>query len=263
MSGPVGIITGTGLYDLPGLDGEPREVTTEHGTAEVVVGSWDGVEVAHIARHGRRHARLSHQVGARANMAALARLGARAVLATTVCGAVDPGLALGDLVAFDDLHFPSNRLPDGSLCTLFGRPDTPGRGHWVYERAISDGARAALVAGARDAGATVRPAGVYGHVDGPRFNTRSEIAALAAVGVSAVSQTAGPEVVLAGEAGIAFGLLGFVTDHANGVTDELTPPEVVEAMFRSSASVLAGVLRASLPHLAGAGPRPAGAILAL
>lgn len=264
MSAPVGIITGTGLYDLPGLErAAEREVTTAHGTAEVVTGTWDGVPVAHVARHGRGHARLSHQVGARANVAALAELGVRVVLATTVCGAVDRTLDLGDLVAFDDLHFPSNRLPDGSLCTLFTRADAAGRGHWVYERALSDGARAALVEGARAAGATVRPGGVYGHVDGPRFNTRSEIAALAGVGVSAVSQTAGPEVVLAGEARMAFGLLGFVTDHANGVTDELTPAEVVETMFRSSAAVLSAALRASLPHLTRLDPRPAGVILAL
>lgn len=262
--GPVGIITGTGLYELPGLHAEERRtVTTEHGAAVVGLGTWDGVPVAHIPRHGRDHAHLSHQVGARANIAALASLGVSAVMATTVCGAVDATLELGDLVAFDDLHFPSNRLPDGSLCTLFTRPDAPGRGHWVYERPISEGVRAALVDGARAVGARVRPAGVYGHVDGPRFNTRSEIAALAALGVSAVSQTAGPEVVLAGEAGLPFGLVGFVTDHANGVTQDLTPAHVVEAMFRSSAGVLAGVLRAALPRLAAAGPRPAGMILAL
>jgi purine nucleoside phosphorylase len=109
----------------------------------------------------------------------------------------------------------------------------------------------------------VRDGGVYGHVDGPRFNTRSEIAQLAAAGVSAVSQTAGPEVVMAGEARLPFALLGFVTDHANGVTDELTPPETVEALFRSSAAVIVAALRAALPALSRPGLEPAGIILPL
>ncbi len=53
---------------------------------------------------------------------------------TTVCGAVDPTLGLGELVVFDDLHFPSNRLADGSLCTLFTGPEIPGRGHWIPDQ---------------------------------------------------------------------------------------------------------------------------------
>lgn len=260
----VGFITGTGLYDLPDLrDATARAVTTAHGTAEVMLGELDGVRVAHIARHGRGHAHLSHQVSARANVAAMAELGVGCLVATTVCGAVDPGLELGELIAFDDLHFPSNRLPDGSPCTLFTTRDAPGRGHWVYERAIDDGMRGRLVAGVRAAGLPVRDGGIYGHVDGPRFNTRSEIAALAAAGACAVSQTAGPEVVLAGEARLPFALLGFVTDHANGVTEELTPPETVERLFRSSGGVLVRALRAALPVLAAPGARPAGVILPL
>ena len=77
--------------------------------------------------------------------------------------------------------------------------------------------RAALLAGASEAGLEARDGGCYGHVDGPRFNTKAEIRTLAAAGVTAVSQTAGPETVLAGEAEIPFALLGYATDYANGV----------------------------------------------
>ena len=69
----------------------------------------------------------------------------------------------------------------------------------------------------------VRDGGCYGHVDGPRFNTRAEIRGLAACGVTAVSQTAGPETVLCGEAELPYALLGYATDYANGVQDEATP----------------------------------------
>ena len=114
----------------------------------------------------------------------------------------------------------SNRLPDGSLCTFFTEPGASERAHWIYEGPFSDGLRAALLAGAAEAGIAVRDGGCYGHVDGPRFNTRAEIRGLAACGVTAVSQTAGPETVLCGEAELPYALLGYLTDYANGVHDE-------------------------------------------
>jgi purine nucleoside phosphorylase len=261
---PIGLITGTGLYELEGIE-DPRAeaVATPYGHAEVVRGSLAGVPVLHLPRHGRDHARLSHQVDPRANVAAIASLGAAALISTTVCGAVDPSLELGSLVVFSDLHFPSNRLADGSLCTLFTGREIPGRGHWIHELPFAPLIRAALVEGARSAGIPVRDGGVYGHVDGPRFNTATEIAQLAAAGVGAVSQTAGPEVVLAGEARLPFALIGFVTDHANGVMPEPTPPETLERLFRQSAGVLQRAIRAALPLVAADPGPPAGIVFAL
>ena len=132
---PIGLITGTGLYELEGLEqtagrGRGRRPTARPRSRR---GASPGVPVLHVPRHGAGHARLSHQVTARANVAAIAAVGAVALVSTTVCGAVNPSLELGSLVVFDDLHFPSNRLPDGSLCTLFTSPDIPGRGHWISE----------------------------------------------------------------------------------------------------------------------------------
>ena len=125
----------------------------------------------HVARHGEGHRRLSNQVAHQANIAALRDRGTDAILAVTVCGAVDPDVPLGSLVVFDDLHFLANRLPDGSICTLHTEPGRAGRGHWIYESPFAPALRAALLAGARDAGLTARDGGCYGHVDGPRFNT--------------------------------------------------------------------------------------------
>ena len=109
--------------------------------------------------------------------------------------------------------------------------------------------RAGLVAGARSAGLEVRDGGTYGHVDGPRLNTVSEIAQLAAAGVAAVSQTGGPETVLAGEARLPFALVGFVTDHANGVTEELTPArDARPAVRRERRALPAGPARGAAAH---------------
>src|SRR5918997_2180366 len=115
----IGIITGSGTYALPGFEGSgPEPVATEWGEALVSRGTFGGVEVAHVSRHGAGHVRLSNHVTHRANIVALQELGADCVLAVTVCGAVDPSVPLGSLIAFDDLHFATNRLADGSLCTF-------------------------------------------------------------------------------------------------------------------------------------------------
>jgi purine nucleoside phosphorylase len=253
----IGIITGSGTYALEGLGGE-REVATRFGAVPVRTGSLGGAEVVHIARHREGHRLLSSQVTHQANISALAAEGVDAILAVTVCGACDPDLELGSLLVFDDLFFLQNRLPDGSLCTLHTEPGAPGRGHWVFDRPFSGPLREALLAGARAVGHPVRDGGCYGHVDGPRFNTRAEIRMLMAAGVTAVSQTAGPETVLAGEANIPYALLGYATDHANGVKpEEPTPVEELIRLVGESTNVFASVLAEAAGAVAAAGAPPA------
>ena len=256
----IGILTGSGTYALPGIEADaPAEmVKTRFGSAPVTAGRFAGLDVLHVSRHREGHELLSSQVTHRANISALKALGADAILAVTVCGALDPGLELGTLVVFDDLHFLTNRLPDGSICTLYSEPGEKGRGHWIYEGPFSEPLRAALLAGAREAGHTVRDGGCYGHVDGPRFNTRTEIRMLQACGVTAVSQTAGPETVLSGEAEIPYALLGYATDYANGVADEATPVEELIRLIGASGETFASTLTAAVPKLGAEAPAPVG-----
>ncbi len=255
----IGIITGSGTYALPELAATPPEpVETEWGTAQVSRGTFAGADVVHVSRHGEGHRRLSNHVTHRANVDALRQAGCDAVLAVTVCGAVDPGVELGSLVVFDDVHFVSNRLADGTLCTFHDTPGDPRRGHWIYEDPYSPELRRALLAGAATAGVTARDGGCYGHVDGPRFNTKAEIRGLAACGVTAVSQTAGPETVLCGEAELPLGLVGYATDYANGVTDVATPVERLLELIAASTATFAAVLAAAVGKIDPGALAPAG-----
>jgi purine nucleoside phosphorylase len=255
----IGIITGSGTYALPALEASaPAPVATPFGEALVSEGRFAQADVLHVARHGEGHRRLSSAVTHQANIWALRERGAEAVVAVTVCGSLDPELALGTLLVFDDLHVPVNRLPDGSLCTLHTEPGAPGRGHWIFDRPFSEPLRRALLAAARETGAAVRDGGCYGHVDGPRFNTRTEIRMLMGAGVTAVSQTAGPETVLAGEAGLPYALLGYATDYANGVKPEApTPVEELIRLVAASTETFARTLGAAVPRVSGA-PEPVG-----
>jgi len=258
----VGIITGSGTYALPDFeDAEPRDVGTPWGATRLTAGRFAGVDALHVSRHGEGHARLSNHVAFRANAWALREAGATAVVGCTACGAVDPSVPLGSLVVFDDLHFLANRLPDGEVCTFFAEPGASGRGHWIIGPPFSAGVREALVAGARTAGREARDGGCYGHVDGPRFNTRTEIAQLAAAGVTAVSQTGGPETVLSGELELPYALLGYATDYANGVRpEEPTPVEELIRLMGESTGAFAAVLREALPRIAAAPPAAPGTV---
>ena len=257
----VGVITGTGTYALPGFEGEtPEPVSTRFGEAVVARGSVGETELLHVSRHGQGHPRLSNHVTHRANVTALKELGADCVLGVTVCGAVDPSLPLGSVVVFDDLHFLANRLADGSICTLYDTPGDPLRGHWIYEGPFSEDTRAVLIEACAAAGVEARERGCYGHVAGPRFNTRAEIRSLAQAGVTAVSQTAGPETVLCGEAELPYALLGYATDYANGVVEEATPLEELLRLIEASTEVFGTVLGEAFPRLAGRPLSPPGTI---
>jgi purine nucleoside phosphorylase len=233
-------------------------VETPYGDALVTRAETAGVEVLHVSRHEEGHRRLSNHVAHRANVAALKLLGADAVVAVTVCGAVDPTVPLGSLVVFDDLHFLANRLADGTLCTFHVKPGQARRGHWIFESPFSEALRAVLVEACVDAGVPARDGGCYGHVDGPRFNTRAEIRSLAAAGVTAVSQTAGPEAVLCGEAELPYALLGYATDYANGVSEQATPVDELLRLIGASKDVFRSVLGHVLPKVGAAEISPPG-----
>jgi purine nucleoside phosphorylase len=254
----LGILTGSGTYALDDLEGvEVREIRTQFGGVVVSEGRLAGVDVVHVSRHGEGHLRLSSHVNHRANVVALREAGVDAILGVTVCGAVDPELELGGLIVFDDLHFLANRLADGSICSLYSEGER-GRGHWIFERPYSAPLREALLEAAAEIGRPARDGGCYGHVDGPRFNSRTEIRMLAACGVTAVSQTAGPETVLAGEAELPYALLGYATDYANGVMVQATPVAELVALIEASTEAFGRTLAAAVPKLAGASIEPTG-----
>jgi 5'-methylthioadenosine phosphorylase len=245
----VGIVTGSGIYKLPGTR-VSRVVESRFGEAEVDIfraGPWI---VGGISRHGRDHYHLPHTIPYRANIAALKQLGARAVLATTVVGAVDPSFLLGRPILFDDLFFPDNRLPNGEPCTIFTEPGDPARGHFIGSESFSRNLRRKVELAARDLGIEVAIGGVYAHTNGPRFETRAEIKALDAAGVSAVSQTCGPEAILAEELGMSYALVGFPVNCATGI-GEPEPKEELDHLLALSAKVLPRLVLRTVEMLEG------------
>ncbi len=245
----VGLITGSGFYGQSGAAMAPRTVATPFGPVRVTAGRAHAHVVTHLARHGAAHERLSHHVEHRANVWALHELGVDAIVASTAVGVLSADLPLGVPLLFDDLYFPSNRLPDGSLATFFAVPGDPRRGHWIPADPFSPALRARLAGAARRAGIDVVDGCCYAHADGPRFNTAAEHRALRAAGAAAVSQTCGPEAVLAGELGIPYALVGFGVNHVTGLGLPPTPDADMARLLARHAEVVGALVAAFLAEL--------------
>ncbi len=239
----IGIIIGSGIYRLTENSGS-YQVETRFGVAEVAVirvGPWT---VGAISRHGMDHHHLPHTVPHQANLTALKQLGAQAVLATTAVGVVDPDIPLGRPILFDDLFFPDNLLADGTACTIFTEPGDPERAHLIRDEPFAPRLRRKLELAAESLGLAATVGGVYGHTNGPRFETRPEIRWLNSVGVTAVSQTCGPEVVLAGELELPYALVGFPVNYATGVAGPESEQELSHLLALSAKTLTRLVLRA-------------------
>lgn len=233
------VISGSGFYDFPGLDEEQsRIVKTQFGDVSIITGKIEGRNLAFLARHGKDHSILPNMINYRANLKALKDLETQAIIATTVCGVLDPHLSLAQPVVFDDLFFPENRLPNGEACSMFKDKGDRTKGHYIFDKPFSEDLRRQIIAAAEN---PITEA-AYAHAIGLRFNARAEIRMMREY-ASFVSQTAGPEAVLSGELEIPFALLGFGVDYANGVKDEPTPVEVLGENLKNSKTVFTSIIK--------------------
>lgn len=208
----VAVIGGSGMYGL--FDTEPVVVDTPYGppSAPVEVAEIDGTRVAFLARHGRDHRLPPHMINYRANLAALASLGATMVLAPCAAGSLRADAPAGTLV-----------VPDQMVDRTGGRVQTfhddfpDGPVHASFADPYCSRLRTSVVDAARQADWDVRPAGTMVVVDGPRFSTRAESQWFASQGWDVVNMTGHPEAVLARELGMCYASLALVTDLDAGV----------------------------------------------
>jgi 5'-methylthioadenosine phosphorylase len=236
MSGPLGIIGGSGLYSLlPHAD--EVVVDTPYGAPSdaLVVADVADRQVVFVPRHGRDHRHPPHQVPYRANLWALHSLGVRQVLAPCAVGALDRTLAPGDLV-----------VPDQLLDRTSGRPSTfydEGAVHVPFADPYCPRGRAAVVSAAAHADWEARDGGTMVVVNGPRFGTRAESQWHTVAGGTVVNMTGMPEAGLARELALCFTSVALVTDVDAGMSaGEAVTQEDVYAVFGRSIGRLRSLL---------------------
>ena len=243
------IIGGTGIYALAELaDVQTHLPETRYGlpSSPVRIGTMGGHRVAFLARHGEGHSVPPHRINYRANLAALQLLGAQRVLALNTVGGITTQCGPRRLVCPDQLI----DYTWGRISTLCEEPGSDVL-HVDFGDPYTPALRVDVVAAAKDAGVTVVDGGCYGATQGPRLETRAEIARLRRDGCDIVGMTGMPEAGLARELGLDYACLGIVANWAAGAGPDVAEVITLDDVLANVAVATAEVGRLIAELLAG------------
>ncbi|HET7787895.1 MAG TPA: S-methyl-5'-thioadenosine phosphorylase [Myxococcales bacterium] len=240
----LGVIGGSGLYDLPGLEGVRREQRpTPFGDPSdaILVGRLAGQPIAFLSRHGKGHRYSPSEVPYRANLHALKQVGVTRVISVSAVGSMKEEIAPGHLALPSQyidrtLSRPRTFFGDGAVAHVaFADPVCPQ---------LHEHLRSACFA----AGATVHAGGTYLCIEGPQFSTRAESELYRGWKVDVIGMTALPEARLAREAELCYVTLALATDYDcwHAVHEAVNVAQVVETMRRNVELAREVVLRAAL-----------------
>jgi 5'-methylthioadenosine phosphorylase len=207
----LGIIGGSGLYDLPGLE-QRQEVRLETPfgppSDALITGTMFGVRMAFLPRHGRGHRLAPHELPFRANIHAMKQLGMTAVVGISAVGSMKEHLQPGHLVLIDQFLDRTRGRTEES--TFFSDGCVA---HAHFADPVWEPLRQLGLEAARAAGAVVHDGGTYVCMEGPLFSTRAESRLYRSWGVDVIGMTNLQEAKLAREAEIAYTTVALVTDY--------------------------------------------------
>ncbi len=221
----VGVIGGTGLYDIEGLtdiDEVSQDTPFGKPSDSIIVGRLRGTGIAFLPRHGKGHRIPPTAVPYRANIYALKSLGVEHIIAINSCGSFKEEVRPGDLLIPDQLidrtrSRANTFFEEGIVAHIqFAEPFCPVLSQIVYQAA-------------REVGASVHRGGTYVAMEGPAFSTRAESRLYKAWGADVIGMTALPEAKLAREAEICYSVIACVTDYDSW--HESTEPVNVEVIL--------------------------------
>ena len=245
----IGIIGGSGLYEIDGLeDAKWVSVDTPWGAPsdDIFTGTLNGVKMAFLPRHGRGHVHSPSTVPYRANIDALKRLGVTDVVSVSACGSFRDEMAPGDFVIVDqfiDRTFAREKSFFGTGCVAHvsvAHPTCPRLGKICLDAAKADGI-------------TVHDGGTYLAMEGPQFSTLAESKMYReSWGADVIGMTNMPEAKLAREAELCYASVAMITDYDSWHPDhgEVDINALIATLTGNSAK--AKGLIARLPALLGA-----------
>jgi 5'-methylthioadenosine phosphorylase len=210
MSSPqIGIIGGSGLYDMAELtDREERVLTTPFGdpSGPYVLATLRGRRVAFLARHGAGHRFTPSELNYRANIYGFKQLGVEAIVSASAVGSLREDYKPQDLV-IPSQFFDRTR---GRVSTFFGEGIVA---HVAFAHPFCRELSDVAIASATRAGATVHRGGTYVCMEGPQFSTIAESNFYRAAGFDIIGMTNLQEAKLAREAEICYTTIALVTDY--------------------------------------------------
>jgi 5'-methylthioadenosine phosphorylase len=209
MNAQIGIIGGSGLYDMAELtDRDEHILTTPFGdpSGPYILATLRGKRVAFLARHGEGHRLMPSELNFRANIFGFKLLGVEAIISASAVGSLREELRPLDIV-----------FPDQFIDRTFGRQGTFfGNGivaHVGFAHPFCEPLRLMTAAAAATAGATVHRGGTYVCMEGPQFSTLAESNLYRSWGAHIIGMTNLQEAKLAREAEICYTTMALVTDY--------------------------------------------------
>jgi len=209
MQTHLGIMGGSGLYDMLGLDAaEWTTVQSPWGQPSdaILTGTLGGLPIAFLPRHGRGHVHSPTTVPYRANIDALKRLGVTDLVSLSACGSFHEELAPGDFVVVDqfiDRTFAREKSFFGTGCV----------GHVSVAHPVCPRLSAQCLAAGQSAGVTMHDGGTYLAMEGPQFSSQAESHMYRSWGCDVIGMTNMPEAKLAREAELCYASVAMITDY--------------------------------------------------
>ena len=244
----IGIIGGTGFGRLAALsDSRLLNLETAYGepSSPILIGSMAAVPVAFLARHGTPHRIAPHRVNYLANIAALKAVGVEQVIAINAVGGIAAWAGPGALAA-------PTQLVDYSHGRISSFSDVEGQSveHVDFTDPFSESLRQHLLAAACAEQLDLHDGGVLAVTQGPRLETRAEIARLRRDGCDLVGMTSMPEAVLAREAGMTYASIAVVANAAAGCgAEEVIGMHEIEQTLAEAMHRVLKLITAVLPRL--------------
>ena len=228
----IGIIGGSGLYNMPGLtDVHEERIETPFGDpSEVfVLGALEGRRVAFLARHGKGHRILPSELNFRANIYAMKKLGVSSILSVRAVGSLKEEHKPTDFVIpdqFIDRTFARN-------ATFFGDGIV---GHVAFGDPVCPIVLDTFAKASSEVGVVGKRGGTYVCMEGPQFSTRAESNLYRSWGADVIGMTNLQEAKLAREAEISYATLAMVTDYDCWYEghDDVTVDQVIAVMHQNS-----------------------------
>src|SRR5438874_8870203 len=204
----LGVIGGSGVYDLPGLDNVREErIASPWGepSGAVRIGEIAGLPVVFLPRHDKGHRHSPSDINYRANIDVLKRAGVTDLVSLSACGSFKEELPPGTFVLVDQFVDRTHKREN----SFFGKGCVA---HISMAHPVSPRLRIHLAAAAEAEGIAFARTGTYVCMEGPQFSTLAESLTYKAQGFSVIGMTNMPEAKLAREAEICYASVAMVTD---------------------------------------------------
>jgi 5'-methylthioadenosine phosphorylase len=246
-SSTLGIIGGSGLYEMEGLSGvEEVRVSTPFGEPSdaIVRGRFGDTTLLFLPRHGRGHRIPPHRINYRANIFALKVLGAEQVVSVSAVGSLREDIHPGDMVLVD--QFIDRTRSRAS--TFFDEHGVVA--HVGFSDPIDAALQNALLQAVKEVGARVHVGGTYVCMEGPQFSSRAESLMYRSWGAHVIGMTNLPEAKLAREAELPYASLAMATDYdCWHQSEEVVTVEAVIAVLHKNVATARAAVRALVPRL--------------